>query len=148
VKENKVSVIGVARQKSQQRLALYKAFRFLGDVFLSNRDESTAEVLFTIALEAFTYMDVHRSRADCMLRLGDLARQRGDMGGAAAIWREARPLFERSQQTKDIGQIDDRLSACELAQMEQLAHLNVPVKHPDGPAESTVEMQNTVAVSL
>ncbi|KAJ7903930.1 hypothetical protein B0H13DRAFT_1882028 [Mycena leptocephala] len=103
-------------KKTQQKLALYKAFRFLGDVLLSSRDESTAENLFTVALEAFTYMDVHQSRADCMLRLGDIAQQRGDIGGAAVLWRKSRPLFERSQQTKNVGQVDDRLAACELDQ--------------------------------
>jgi tetratricopeptide (TPR) repeat protein len=137
--------------KVKQKLALYKAFCFLGDVLLSNGDELTAESLFMVALEAFTYMDVHRSRADCMLRLGDIAWQCGDMGGAALLWREARPLFECSQQTKDVGKIDHRLAACELAQaaqMTQVAQLNVAIKHPDSSAENTVEMQNVVAISL
>jgi hypothetical protein len=111
-------------------------------------DELTAESLFTVALEAFTYMDVHRSRGDCILRLGDIAWQRADKAGAAVLWREAHPLFERSQQTKDVGQIDERLAACEQNQLAQLAHLNVPTKHPDSSAEDTVEVQNVVAVSL
>ncbi|KAJ7865607.1 hypothetical protein B0H14DRAFT_2573797 [Mycena olivaceomarginata] len=135
-------------QKAKQKLAMYKAFCFLGDVFILNRDESTAESLFKVALEAFTYMDVHQSRADCMLRLGDIAWQQGDMTKAAVLWREARPLFERSQQTKDIGQIDARLAVHQLDQMAIIALLDVPVKHPESSVENTAKLQNRVHVAL
>ncbi|KAJ7131134.1 hypothetical protein C8R44DRAFT_904167 [Mycena epipterygia] len=100
-------------QKTQEKLAVYKALRFLGDVFLSERDEHTAHNLFVVALEAFTYMDIHRSRADCMLRLGDIEKNRGDSVKAAELWRGARPLFERSSQAKDVAKIDTRLALVE-----------------------------------
>jgi hypothetical protein len=61
----------------------------------------------------FTYMDVHRSRAQCMLRLGDLAKKQGDLSRAVEFWKESRPLFERSVQAKDFAQIDARLGAVE-----------------------------------
>jgi hypothetical protein len=51
----------------KEKLGIYKAFQFLGDVFLSQNDEHTATNLFTVALEGFTHMDVHHSRAECML---------------------------------------------------------------------------------
>ncbi|KAJ7142600.1 hypothetical protein C8R44DRAFT_924212 [Mycena epipterygia] len=63
--------------QGKRKLDLYKALYFLGDVFLSQEDEQTAHKLFLIALEGFTYMDIHRSRADCMLRLGDITKNRG-----------------------------------------------------------------------
>ncbi|KAJ7448573.1 hypothetical protein FB451DRAFT_1375348 [Mycena latifolia] len=52
--------------KSKRKLEMYKAFLFLGDVFMAD-DKNNAVSLFTLALEAFTHMDVHQSRAECML---------------------------------------------------------------------------------
>ncbi|KAJ7099751.1 hypothetical protein C8R44DRAFT_947181 [Mycena epipterygia] len=105
-----VTYLGHA-QKLQQKLELHKALQFLGDIFLASGDEETAHSLFTVALEGFTQMDVHRSRAQCMLHLGDLAKERGDLRTAARLWAEARALFERSVQAKDVSQIDIRLAA-------------------------------------
>ncbi|KAJ6464930.1 hypothetical protein C8R45DRAFT_1174224 [Mycena sanguinolenta] len=101
--------------KMKQKLGVYNALCSLGDMFLSNGDELTAESLFTITLEAFTYMDVHRRRADCMSHLGDIAAQRGDILRAKMWWRDARPLFERSLQSKDIMKMDMKLGTLESA---------------------------------
>jgi tetratricopeptide (TPR) repeat protein len=102
-------------QKSKEKLALHKALLFLGDVFNLNNDPNTAHTLFIVALEGFTYMDVHRSRAQCMLRLGDLANERGDLAEAVELWNTARPLFECSLQCKDVAKIEARLVAVEEA---------------------------------
>ncbi|KAJ7495201.1 hypothetical protein FB451DRAFT_363826 [Mycena latifolia] len=59
--------------KSKQKLQTHKALQFLGDVYLADDDQQTATSLLAVALEGFTEMDVHRGRADCMLRLGDIA---------------------------------------------------------------------------
>lgn len=100
--------------KTQNKLAMHKALRCLGDVFLANGDEYTAKTLFIVALAGFTYMDVHHSRAECMLRLGDIAKNQGDMAGAAELWSEARRLFERSLQAKQVIQINLRLTGLKL----------------------------------
>ncbi|KAJ7723147.1 hypothetical protein B0H16DRAFT_1699068 [Mycena metata] len=73
-------------------------------------DEVTAISLFTLALEGFTQMDVHRSRAECMIRLGDISKKNGDLLRALEFWETARPLFERSSQLKQVQDIDERLS--------------------------------------
>ncbi|KAJ6480998.1 hypothetical protein C8R45DRAFT_1100565 [Mycena sanguinolenta] len=99
------------------------ALLFLGDVFVTDNDEDTALALYTVALEGFTFMDVHRSRAECMLRLGDLAYKHGDTTAAIVHWEMARPLFERSSQTKDIAKIDSRLVTVEKAHKEALTRL-------------------------
>ncbi|KAF8217562.1 hypothetical protein K438DRAFT_2037048 [Mycena galopus ATCC 62051] len=109
--------------KSKERLANHKALLFLGDVFISNGDEDTAHNIFTVALEGFTYMDVHHSRAQCLLRLGDLANKRGEASKAAQLWKEAQALFERSSQAKDVVQIDIRLAMLDEACQKSLAHL-------------------------
>ncbi|KAJ6480970.1 hypothetical protein C8R45DRAFT_932874 [Mycena sanguinolenta] len=95
----------------KEKLALYKALLFLGDVFLSNEDEVTASTLYTVALEGFTYMDVHRSQAECMRRLGDLANEHENTVAALVYWKAAQSLFEKSSQAKDIANIDSKISA-------------------------------------
>ncbi|KAJ6555557.1 hypothetical protein DFH09DRAFT_1280335 [Mycena vulgaris] len=105
-----VVYLGYAALK-QNRLGLHKALQFLGDVFLAEGDEHTANSLFTVALEGFTYMDIHYSRAQCMLRLGDISKNSGDLVKAVELWKEARPLFERSMQKRDVSRIDTKLAA-------------------------------------
>ncbi|KAJ7480724.1 hypothetical protein FB451DRAFT_1365150 [Mycena latifolia] len=96
--------------KLNQKLEIHKAIQVLGDVFLADDDLGTAISLFTVALKGFTQMDVHRSRGECMLRLGDIMNCNGDMVKAAQYWNTARPLFERSSQVKEVAYIDQRLA--------------------------------------
>jgi tetratricopeptide (TPR) repeat protein len=96
--------------KRKQKLGVYKALQFLGDIFLSQNDEHTATSLFTVALEEFTQMDVHHSRAECMLQLGDISMGHGDPLKAVEFWERARPLFERSSQAKQVQHINERLA--------------------------------------
>ncbi|KAJ7146629.1 hypothetical protein C8R44DRAFT_724378 [Mycena epipterygia] len=100
----------VYARRTKNKRALHKALQFLGDIFLAQGDLNTAHSLFTVALETSTYMDIHQSRAECMLHLGDIARHRGDLAQAEDLWKEAHPLFERSLQTKDMAQIDTKLA--------------------------------------
>ncbi|KAJ7469476.1 hypothetical protein FB451DRAFT_1476296 [Mycena latifolia] len=104
---------------ADSKVDLYKAFQFLGDGFMLQGDEDTAHSLFEVALEAFTEMDIHRSRADCMLRLGDIAQQSGDLLKAVRLWKDACPLFERSLQAKEVVKIDTRLAAIDPALLRQ-----------------------------
>ncbi|KAJ7885321.1 hypothetical protein B0H14DRAFT_3128188 [Mycena olivaceomarginata] len=96
--------------KSKAKLQVYKALQFLGQIFLTHKDENTAISLFTVALVGFTYMDVHRSRAECMITLGDISSRHGDLPKAVELWESARPLFERSSQVKEVQCVDERLS--------------------------------------
>ncbi|KAJ7469555.1 hypothetical protein FB451DRAFT_1476388 [Mycena latifolia] len=105
--------------KSQSKVNLYEAFQFLGDRFMLQGDEDTAHSLFEVALEAFTEMDIHRSRADCMLRLGDIAKQSGDLVKAVGLWKDALPLFARSSQAKEVAKIDTRLAAADADILQQ-----------------------------
>ncbi|KAF8171807.1 hypothetical protein K438DRAFT_1773095 [Mycena galopus ATCC 62051] len=95
--------------KSQLKLALHKALLFIGDTFNTNQDEITAANLYGVALVGFTSMDIHQSRAECMLRLGDLATSQGHTSEAITLWIAARPLFERSLQAAEVAQIDGRI---------------------------------------
>ncbi|KAJ7495098.1 hypothetical protein FB451DRAFT_362773 [Mycena latifolia] len=96
--------------KLKQKLEIHKALQFLGDFYLAEHDQQTAISLFAVTLEEFTKMDVHRSRAECMLRLGDIAEANEDLSKAREHWNTARPLFERSSQVKSVGHIDERLA--------------------------------------
>jgi tetratricopeptide (TPR) repeat protein len=119
--------------KRKEKLGIYKALHFLGNVFLSQKDENTAISLFTVALEGFTQMDVHHSRAECMLWLGDISKGHSDLCKAVDFWETARPLFERSLQAKQVQHIDDRVADISEEVLEQhrnnlshLAELNAP----------------------
>ncbi|KAJ7300621.1 hypothetical protein DFH08DRAFT_908348, partial [Mycena albidolilacea] len=96
--------------KLKAKLKVYKALQFLGQMFFTYKDENTAVSLFTVALVGFTYMDVHQSRAECMLRLGDISNRCGDLLKAAELWETARPLFEKSSQMTEVQCVDKRLS--------------------------------------
>ncbi|KAJ7620506.1 hypothetical protein DFH06DRAFT_1306113 [Mycena polygramma] len=97
--------------KHKEKLSTHKALLFLGQIFHNQEDEDTAMNLFHIALEGFTQMDVHGSRAECMLHLGDIYKGRGDLQKAVELWDTARPLFERSSQEKQVKKIDERLAS-------------------------------------
>ncbi|KAJ7846198.1 hypothetical protein B0H14DRAFT_3681498 [Mycena olivaceomarginata] len=120
-----VTYLGYA-YKTKDNLALHKALLCLGDVFIINKDGKTAENLYMLVLEGFTQMDIHCSRAQCMMRLGDLANKQGHTSKAISLWQTARPLFERSLQATDVAQIDLRLSAAEKCDQEALTTLTGP----------------------
>ncbi|KAJ7364351.1 hypothetical protein DFH08DRAFT_949954 [Mycena albidolilacea] len=96
--------------RTQQKLDLHKSLSFLANVFLSTGEIESAENLFNVALEGFTFMDVHQGRAECMLYLGDIYRDRGEWEKAVEMWKAACPLFQCSLQAKAVAQIELRLS--------------------------------------
>ncbi|KAF8196274.1 hypothetical protein K438DRAFT_1760443 [Mycena galopus ATCC 62051] len=116
----------VHAHRSKAKLDLHKALLFLGDVFNVNNEKDAATNLYQIALAGFTQMDVHHSRAQCMLRLGDLAIQYGRTSEAITLWKAARPLLERSV-VKDVFQIESRLAKFERDSQE--AHLKLDTLH-------------------
>ncbi|KAJ7629007.1 hypothetical protein FB45DRAFT_1059633 [Roridomyces roridus] len=99
-----------------RKLELLVALRCLGDVFVSVADTRTGEYLFRVALDGFARMDIHRRRAECLQRLGDIFVARGDRVGAVEVWKEARSLFERSMQFKNVDQIDAKLGRVEAVE--------------------------------
>jgi hypothetical protein len=109
--------------KTRDKLALHKALLFLGDVFLATKDDETATNLYIVALEGFAHMDIHCSRAQCMVRLGDLANKQSHTLKAIGFWMIARPLLEQSFQAKDVAQIDVRLSTVDKAHQRSLLQL-------------------------
>ncbi|KAJ7288754.1 hypothetical protein C8J57DRAFT_1214848 [Mycena rebaudengoi] len=109
---------------SKTKLATMKALCCLGQLFNAEGDDETALSLFTVALDAFTFMDSHCWRAYCM----------GGGLKSAGLWKMARPLFERSSQTKDVTRLDMRLAEVNLVfsekdelQLLKLAEVHLPV---------------------
>ncbi|KAF8196282.1 hypothetical protein K438DRAFT_2122342 [Mycena galopus ATCC 62051] len=123
--------------RSKGKLDLHKALLFLGDAFIVNNGKDAAINLYQIALERFTQMDVHHSRAQCMLRLGDLAAQHGRTSEAITLWKAACPLLERSV-AKDVFQIESRLVNLERDSQEALLKLDTlhaPIQLPKETSE-------------
>ncbi|KAJ7253210.1 hypothetical protein C8J57DRAFT_1722576 [Mycena rebaudengoi] len=101
--------------KCKDKHQTMQAFRFLGQIFAAEGDDETALSLFNVALDGFTFMDVHRWRADCMVRIGDIQNNHGEVIKAIELWKTARPLFERSSQMKDVIKIDTKLAEVDSA---------------------------------
>ncbi|KAJ7442888.1 hypothetical protein FB451DRAFT_1376861 [Mycena latifolia] len=123
--------------KLKRKLEIHKALQFLGDMYLADGDQETAISLFTVALEGFTKMDVHRSKAECILQLGDISERNGDLPKAVELWKTARSLFERSSQAKQLTHTEERLARAinqSEHHVEPLFHLtapNAPATRPD-----------------
>ncbi|KAJ7487908.1 hypothetical protein FB451DRAFT_1390881 [Mycena latifolia] len=90
--------------------ATHQALRRIGDIFFAQGDSDTAGSLFKLALSGFTFMNIYQARGDCLIRLGDIDRQRGDHETARTQWTEARSMFDRSSQLRDVQRCDERLS--------------------------------------
>jgi hypothetical protein len=103
-------------RKTQNLSHTYQGLRYLGDFFLAEGDEQSALNVFQAVLDASTEMDVHRRRADCMSRIGDILLRRGQVERAKTMWEAARPLFVRSSQASDVAAMDAKLA--ELSRTE------------------------------
>ncbi|KAJ7469113.1 hypothetical protein FB451DRAFT_1400684 [Mycena latifolia] len=122
--------------KSQKKVALYKALQFIGDRFMLLGETDTAHSLFEVALAEFTQLDIHQRRAACMLRLGDIAKERGLMFKAIGLWQDARPLFERCSQANEVANIDTRLAAVDVRILQQHEELLQYLSTLDAPTTS------------
>lgn len=99
----------VSALKLSDHAAIYRAIRRLGDVLLQQQDEQTALHLWELALGGLTRMDIHRERAECMIRIGDHMRGEGKLSEAQDLWRAAIPLFMRSSQEGGVARCEKRL---------------------------------------
>ncbi|KAJ6511020.1 hypothetical protein C8R45DRAFT_1068855 [Mycena sanguinolenta] len=99
-------------QTGGNSIAIYHALRCLGDIFLTQDDTGTALSLFQVAFDAFTAMDIHRSKGVCAVRMGDIFHRKGNEQKAVELWQMARPLFVRSSQFEDVAQIDKKIQDC------------------------------------
>ncbi|KAJ7201759.1 hypothetical protein C8J57DRAFT_1736027, partial [Mycena rebaudengoi] len=127
------SFLGLALKCKEKRQTM-QAFRCLGQIFSVQGDNETALSLFNVALDGFTSMDIHRWRADCMVQIGNILNNRGEVMKAVELWKAARSLFERSSQMKDILMISGKLAEVDSAvlaeykeQLQRHSELHVSV---------------------
>ncbi|KAJ7789839.1 hypothetical protein B0H14DRAFT_3161809 [Mycena olivaceomarginata] len=121
----------VMRPRERSILPVHQALQRLGDVFAQQGNTEEALSILTVTLEGFTWMDVHRNRAECMQTIGDVHFRNGDLSAASTFWMAARPLFERSLQAQAVMEINARLVEVERhheANLEQLSKLAVPTE--------------------
>ncbi|KAJ7664750.1 hypothetical protein B0H17DRAFT_1211201 [Mycena rosella] len=139
-------------KKTQDLGHTYEALRFFGDIFLAQGDEQTALDVFQAVLDGSTEMDVHRRRADCMSRMGDIFMRRGELDRAKEMWESARPLFVRSSLAKDVSSIDSKLTQLALsirADHEGFARLLSKLMAPTGqPAAESQDAEAEGSSSL
>ncbi|KAJ7794613.1 hypothetical protein B0H14DRAFT_2621750 [Mycena olivaceomarginata] len=63
------------RPQVRSRLLVHQALRRLGDLLMGQGADDTALSVLMVALEGFTQMDVHQSRAECMQAMGNVYRK-------------------------------------------------------------------------
>ncbi|KAJ7234819.1 hypothetical protein C8J57DRAFT_1248965 [Mycena rebaudengoi] len=131
-----------------------QAFRCLGQICSTEGDDETALRLLNVALDGFTFMDIHRWRADCMVRIADILNNPGEVMKAVEPWKAARPLFKRSSQLKDATKLAAKLAELDFAvlvehkeKLQHLAELCVPGSNPEEKygAEDEEEEEDTLA---
>ncbi|KAJ7236840.1 hypothetical protein C8J57DRAFT_1728170 [Mycena rebaudengoi] len=101
----------------------FHAVRRLGDINLAIGDEETAISLFTVALQGYSGMGVHRGRAECIVRPGGIFSKHGDIRAARELWEVAERFFMRSSQNRDAEDVKRRLD--ELPQENAQTSLTV-----------------------
>jgi hypothetical protein len=104
------------------RVTTTKALRCIGDLLVIDRDNDTALSLFMVALDSFTFMDIHRDRADCMIRMAAIFEQRTEIRKTVDLLQRAHPLYERSSQEKEIIKIDTKLRAMAAVPQDNETH--------------------------
>jgi tetratricopeptide (TPR) repeat protein len=131
--------------KFKEKLGTYKALKFLGDICLAQDDGETAISLFTVALDGFTYMNIHRNRAECMLQLGDIFKKHGEALKAIELWETAKPLFERSSQSQQVEQINKRRAGMSQDVHDQHRHNLARLAELDAPCGSVEKQEDDSA---
>ncbi|KAJ7452063.1 hypothetical protein B0H11DRAFT_2329135 [Mycena galericulata] len=81
------------------------ALRLLGDIFREDGDDETSGALFEVALQEFTRMGVYRGRAECLLRLAEIAEKSGAHEVRTEYLSEARRMFLKSGMAVEAAQI-------------------------------------------
>ncbi|KAF7323580.1 ATPase-AAA-core domain-containing protein [Mycena kentingensis (nom. inval.)] len=99
---------GVKMQSHRQTLV---AMTFLGELHFAKGDKTTAKSLFSAALDGLSRLDVHRYRANCLKRLGDLAE---DRERSRVLWEQARNLYERTMQKEAVKGVVRRLESLQF----------------------------------
>ncbi|KAJ7204161.1 hypothetical protein GGX14DRAFT_698881 [Mycena pura] len=79
---------------SRSRLSTMKALKCLGQIAAADGDTATAMSLFRVALDGFTFMDIHQERADCMMRMSEIHLATGEALRAKELFEAAEPLFD------------------------------------------------------
>lgn len=132
----------VMRPAARSMRVIHQALQSFGEVLARQGVDNEALSILTVALQGFTWMDVHRNRAECMRTLGEVHFRRGQLSEAHTFWKDAKPLFERSLQAKSVAEIDSRLAEVERHDATNLKQVfntltvpTAPLQHPSIDAE-------------
>ncbi|KAJ7478237.1 hypothetical protein FB451DRAFT_1241663 [Mycena latifolia] len=97
--------------KTKNKLSTMKALRCLGQIARAQGDDDTALCLLQVALDGFTFMDVHWWKADCMVRIAEISLGRGEIVEGRGLLESARALFERCSQADDVARVNAKVSS-------------------------------------
>jgi hypothetical protein len=80
-----------------------------------------------------------------MLQLGDISMIHGDLLKAVEFWDEARPLFERSSQAKQVHCINERLAGISEDVLEQHRNNLAPLAELNALAGTIEELEDDLS---
>ncbi|KAJ6565949.1 hypothetical protein DFH09DRAFT_1157339 [Mycena vulgaris] len=98
-------------RKTKHLSNTYQSLQFLGDTFMKWGDPNTALAIFHVVLDGSRDMKVHHRQADCLSRIGDIFRARGNISEARKYWEDSHRLYTKSSLTGDIVLVDRRLNS-------------------------------------
>ncbi|KAJ7256685.1 hypothetical protein C8J57DRAFT_1235550 [Mycena rebaudengoi] len=136
---------------TKNKVTTTKALLCIGDLLVIDRDDGAALSSFMAALASFMFMDIHRARADCMVRMAAIFEWRGEIRKTVHLLERARPLYARSSQEKDMIKIDTKLRGMAAVRkddenpLQQLAQLNFPVGDVKGTEVTELDVDSANA---
>ncbi|KAK7040420.1 CTLH domain-containing protein [Favolaschia claudopus] len=108
-----VVMFGYAK-KAEIMPSVYLALRYIGDMFLRSGDEVTALHLYQTSLEGCAAMGIHKHQAECLTRIANICRKEGDVRRWIELLRQARTLFEKSCQARQVNNVERLLASVVL----------------------------------
>jgi tetratricopeptide (TPR) repeat protein len=130
--------------KAKDPVGTLQALRRLADLYMTLDDSATALHIFHVVLEEGTKMDIHRLRAECMARIGEIMLRRGDPMQAKEMWEAAHPLFVRSSQMKYAALVEKRLE--KLSRTGQDNSHSLPAIWDEATTSATVVFKAPTAI--
>ncbi|KAJ7800150.1 hypothetical protein B0H14DRAFT_3786346 [Mycena olivaceomarginata] len=91
-------------------LAVHQALQSLGDVFAQQGMDAEALGILAAALEGFTWMDVHQSRAECMRTMGDVHFRCRQSSTACIFGQRLDLCLNGHYRQRQVSEIDSRLA--------------------------------------
>ncbi|KAF9007066.1 hypothetical protein BDQ17DRAFT_1351349 [Cyathus striatus] len=91
------------------RASALRYYILIGDVLLEQGEPKLALSIFDESHAEFAHLGDSIGEAECLLRIGDSRRRRGDTVTARIMWEQARQLYVLGHKTEEAFRCEQRL---------------------------------------